>query len=91
MMASRRKARTTGSADFDPDALFDSWSTTKTLPEDHDLRSSIIASFNLPSNDHYVYHAIASVTLDDVQQAIAGGSQHGLHAWYVDDDGETVD
>ena len=61
------------------------------LPKENDLRSSIIAAFNLSSNDSYVYHAIASVTLAQVQEAIAVGGEHELHAWYLDDSGEPVE
>ena len=86
-----RKARTQGSARFDPDAFFERWASTRSLPEGNNLWSSIIAAFDLPSNDHYVYYAIASVTLADVQQAIAAGDQHGLHAWYMDDSDKLVD
>lgn len=91
MAPSARRAKTTGSAHFDPDAFFESWTSTQPLPEGNGLRSSIIAAFDLPLSDHYVYHAIASVTLADVQQAIAGGNQHGLHAWYIDEDTKAVD
>jgi len=90
MTTSRRRAHTTGSAQFDPDAFFERWASEHNLPEGRDLRSSIINAFNLPSNDHFVYHAIASVTLTDVQQAISGGAQHGLHAWYLNEDGKPV-
>ena len=90
MTLSTHRARTTGSAQFDPDAFFQAWASRRTLPEGNDLRSAIVTAFNLPSNDHYVYHAIASVTLADVQQAIAGGDQHGLHAWYLGEDGKPV-
>lgn len=91
MALSSRKARTTGSAHFDPDAFFERWSSEPNLPTGSDLRSSIIQAFDLPSTDHFVYHAIASVTLTEAQQAISSGDQHGLHAWYLDEAGKAVD
>ena len=79
------------SSHFDPDALFEKWSRDeKTLPESSDFRSSIISTFSLPQNDSYVYHAMASVTLSQVQTAIDHGGDSGLHAWYLDDTGESV-
>ena len=82
--------RTTGAAFFDPDALFATWAKEPTPPQNDDLRSSIITTFNLPSNDSYVYHAIASVTLSQVQEAVNHGSGVGLHAWYRDHEGKEV-
>ena len=83
--------RTTGAKDFDPDALFRTWKDgQKSLPVNHNLRSSILATFNLPQNDKYIYHAIASVTLEQVQQAIEHGGENGLHAWYIDGNAQPV-
>ncbi|KAL9011342.1 MAG: hypothetical protein Q9173_003800 [Seirophora scorigena] len=82
------RAQTTGSAQFEPDAFFERWAkdSSALLPrEDNDLRSSITAAFNLPESDSYVYNAIASVTLKQVQEAIEHGGRNGLHAWYTDD------
>ncbi|KAL9613042.1 MAG: hypothetical protein Q9167_002388 [Letrouitia subvulpina] len=80
--------RTTGSAHFDPDEFFEKWAkeSESLLPKD-DFRSSIIAAFNLAQNDSYVYHAIASVSLAQVQEAIDQRGNNGLHAWYLDDTG----
>ena len=76
---------------FDPDALLEKWSgDEKTLPESSDFRSSIISTFSLPHDDSYVYHAIASVTLSQVQTAIDHGGDSGLHAWYLDGTGKSV-
>lgn len=90
MALSNRRARTIGSAQFDPEAFFQRWASEPNFPPDGDLRSSIIKAFDLPLSDHYVYHAIASVTLADVQQAISSGGRHGLHAWYLDEVGKPV-
>ena len=77
---------------IDPDTLFEKWASSgKTLPIDNDLRSSIISTFSLSQNDSYVYHAMASVTLFQVQKAIDHGGESGLHAWYLDDEGKPVD
>ena len=82
---------TEGASYFDPDGLFEKWAAgPKTLPEDNDLRSSIISTFSLPQNDSYVYHAIASVTLSQVQAAISHGGESGLHRWYFDHEGQLV-
>ena len=82
---------TEGSSQFDPDGLFNAWeSSQKTLPEDNDLRSSIISTFHLTPSDDYVYHATASVTLAQVQGAIKHGGGSGLHAWYLDGEGKPV-
>ncbi|KAL8911666.1 MAG: hypothetical protein Q9171_003193 [Xanthocarpia ochracea] len=84
------RAQTTGSADFQPDVFLASWAKdSKTLlPQENGLRSSIIAAFSLGQSDNYVYHAVASVTLAQVQEAIEHGSDHGLHAWYFDEAGK---
>lgn len=88
--ASNPRAQTTGSARFDPNAFFESWAkdSSSSLPRDNDLRLSIITAFNLAKSDGYVYHAIAGVTLAQVQEAIEHGGENGMHAWYPDEDGE---
>jgi len=83
--------RTEGASSFEPDALFEAWANgQRTLPENNDLRSSIISTFKLPQNDNYVYHASASVTLAQVQAAINHGGGSGLRAWYLDAEGNPV-
>ena len=91
MPGAQRKARTTGSAQWNPDKFFDEWDKIKQLPKHDDLRTSIIKAFNLSERDSYVYHAIASVTLAQVQEGINSGSAHGLHAWYLDNDNNPVE
>ncbi|KAK7974070.1 hypothetical protein PG989_015918 [Apiospora arundinis] len=49
-----------------------------------DFASAIAVSFNLPPRDAYVYHAIVSVTLAQVQHVIGMGAANGLHTWYRD-------
>jgi hypothetical protein len=84
---------TTGSKSFNPQQLLQDEEKLKTanafLGKD-DLRSAITIYFSLPENDSYIYHAVASVTLAQVQQAILQGDQHGLHDWYKDGDGRPV-
>ena len=76
---------------LEPDTLFEAWSKgQKSLPESDDFKSSIISTFNLPHDDSYVYHATASVTLSQVQEAINHGGKSGLHAWYLNDEGKPV-
>ncbi|KAL8664536.1 MAG: hypothetical protein Q9202_002945 [Teloschistes flavicans] len=78
------RAQTTGSSNFVPDAFFETWAkdANALLPRNNDLRTSIISAFNLAQSDSYVYHAIASVTLAQVQEAIDHGAENGMHAWY---------
>ena len=56
----------------------------------NEFRSAIIESFNLSEDDSYVYHAIASVTLSEVQAAVKAGTANGLCDWYLDEKGATV-
>jgi hypothetical protein len=86
-MPPRNKTHTFGSFSFDPDAFLKSWDHTL-LPKTNDLRTAIVKAFNLGANDSYVYHAIASVTLAQVQAAIDQGSK--MHVWYRDEDGRWV-
>ena len=91
MASQHTHVHTEGSSQFDPDGLFNAWERDqKALPEDNDLRSSIISTFHLPPSDDYVYHATASVTLAQVQAAIKHGRGSGLHEWYLDGEGKPV-
>ena len=83
------KIQTLGAQVFDPDLFFENWQDGH-LPRNGDLKASIITSFNLKPTDNYVYHATASVTLDQVQAAVNAGREHGLHAWYTSETGEQV-
>ncbi|KAL7621323.1 hypothetical protein AAE478_008644 [Parahypoxylon ruwenzoriense] len=60
------------------------------------LQSAIAISFCLPPphRDPYVYHAIISVTLPEVQHIISLRGRNGLHAWYrhpLDDNSDNGD
>jgi hypothetical protein len=84
---------TIASKTFDPQTLFQDEAKLKAA-NDHlqknDLRSAVTALFALAGNDSYVYHAVASVSLAQVQQAVLQGDHHGLHDWYKDEDGKPV-
>jgi hypothetical protein len=56
----------------------------------NDLSNASRVLFGLPQNDEYVYHATASVKLDEVQHVVNLGDVNGLHAWYKSDDGSQV-
>ncbi|KAI1876016.1 uncharacterized protein JN550_001512 [Neoarthrinium moseri] len=47
-----------------------------------DFASAVAESFALPARDAYVYHAIVSVTLAQVQHVVGLGPANRLHAWY---------
>ncbi|KAL9095171.1 MAG: hypothetical protein Q9165_002427 [Trypethelium subeluteriae] len=85
-------ARTVGSSSFDPEAFLEAWKSGGIGPpkEDDDLRAATVEAFGLKENDDYVYHATASVTLAQVQQAIRAGDANGLHAWYKDEQGQHI-
>ncbi|KAL1386620.1 hypothetical protein HDK64DRAFT_142033 [Phyllosticta capitalensis] len=86
-----KQPQTVGSsAQFDPEAFLSSWNPDDALPQNDDLRTSISKAFQLPASDKYVYRAVAAVTLEQVQQVIGFGGQHGLHGWYVDDEGKQI-
>lgn len=81
--------RCEGSSNFDPEAYFKSWPSSPGTQND-DLETLIKQTFGLSASDSYVYHAVASVTLGEVQRAIGHGGQLGLHAWYLDEQGKQV-
>ena len=87
--STRAKPYTVGSLSFGPDRFFSEWDES-ILSRDNDLKQCIIRAFGLKSNDDYIYHAVASVTLDQVQAVINAGGLNGMHAWYRDGKGEQV-
>ncbi|MCJ1286093.1 hypothetical protein MMC26_005436 [Xylographa opegraphella] len=75
------KFHTIGAEQFDSDIFFKSWPHRPVnLFDNNNLQHAIITAFELPHNDSFVYHAVASVTLAQVQQAISHGGEGGLHA-----------
>jgi hypothetical protein len=85
----RARPHTVGSSSFDPDAFFEQWDEA-VVPHDNDLKKCILRSFKLKQDDDYEYHAIATVTLNQVQSAINAGGRNGMHAWYRDENGFQV-
>ena len=64
--------------------------TSKARLEEDNFRDAVITGFGLEQDDSFVYHAIASVTLEQVQSAVDAGTAHGLCDWYLDGDGKVV-
>lgn len=76
-----------GSPSWAPDAYIDDTelnARTAALLAQDDLHSAIATSFAIPKRDSYVYHAIVSVTLPEVQHAVSAGDVNGMHRWYLD-------
>lgn len=92
MVVARKAPSTEGTPNFHPDELLDQWSKGDfAAPVDDNFQAAIIKTFGLKPGDQYVYHATASVTLGQVQQAINYGSRGGLHAWYRDEQDKEVE
>ncbi|TEA12809.1 hypothetical protein C8034_v005614 [Colletotrichum sidae] len=84
-----------GAPDFDPQTYIQDTArqeqANQLLAKDN-LYSAVNLSFNIdPKRDTYVYHAIASVRLVQVQGIVNMGGENGLHAWYRDDDGKPLE
>jgi hypothetical protein len=84
MQFKQKPPYTIGTSSFDPNEFIRSWDSINSVPLNNDFRDAIIRAFRLPSDDNYVYHAVASVTLPQVQSAIDAGRANGLCAWYRD-------
>jgi len=89
------KPYTEGASSFDPDSVYSEdiktpSSVVQQCLKVHGLWPAITYLFSLPEEDDYVYHAAASVTLEQVQRAILAGNANGLHDWYVDGEGKAV-
>lgn len=76
-----------GAAGFDPAAsVRDPGLRTATLAlldDQDDFAGAISTYFRIPASDNYVYHAITSVTLPQVQHIVRLGGANRLHAWYA--------
>ncbi|KAK5081833.1 hypothetical protein LTR70_008512 [Exophiala xenobiotica] len=84
---SRKGPSTTGAASFSPDTLHTDTPLrlkTRESLNNNDLATAIKTTFHLAATDKYTYHASASVTLSQVQAAVAAGPANGLQAWYVE-------
>lgn len=91
------RAGTIGSKKFTPDNFSEQWqklyqSTTTFIDDtwEDGFRDSIIGAFDLPQEDDFVYHAVMSVTLADVQGAVNAGLAKPLCVWYRDEKGDSV-
>ncbi|TWU75233.1 hypothetical protein ED733_005595 [Metarhizium rileyi] len=57
----------------------------------NDLYRASCVLLGLPARDAYTYHAVASVTLAEVQHVVSRNGDNGLHGWYKAEDGSTRD
>ncbi|KAL0937814.1 uncharacterized protein CTRU02_207545 [Colletotrichum truncatum] len=84
-----------GAPEFDPDAYVKDTPRREKAIEllaQNNLYSAINVSFSIdPKRDTYVYHAMTSVRLAQVQGIVNMGGENGLHAWYRDDEGKPLD
>jgi hypothetical protein len=79
-----------GSSSFDPEAVVRDHQLLDQAAahlKNNDLQSAIRTYFSLPQDDKYVYHAITSVTVSQVQHVVNLGGANGLHDWYRDPNG----
>lgn len=58
----------------------------RVLNEKNAFDEAIRVWFGVPERDGYVYHAVASVMLSQVQRAVEAGRRFGMHDWYREDD-----
>ncbi|RAR13370.1 transcription factor nrm1 whi5 [Stemphylium lycopersici] len=78
---------------FNPETFLEEWSEEKYSPlyNGKTLAQSIGEAFDIPPTDKYVYRAQAETTLLITQRAIEAKRQHGLHGWYLDDEGKPTE
>jgi hypothetical protein len=82
-----------GSPSFLPDQQVENLEIHKRaldLLQEDDFQGAINTWFAIPARDTYTYHAITSVRLSQVQDAVKLGGANGLRAWYWDADGKPV-
>ncbi|KAH8908075.1 hypothetical protein BR93DRAFT_967925 [Coniochaeta sp. PMI_546] len=82
-----------GSPGFDPDERVpDAAAREEALThlQKDEFRDAISSWFRLPKTDNYVYHAITSVLLAQVQDIVDRGRDNGLHDWYQDEAGAAL-
>lgn len=75
-----------GAPSFDPNTRItdaDARTQAVALLEQNDFAGAVKSYFQLPAGDKYVYHAITSVTLPQVQHVVSLGGANGLHSWYA--------
>ncbi|KAL8387372.1 hypothetical protein RB595_009951 [Gaeumannomyces hyphopodioides] len=56
----------------------------------NDLRGAVNSWFDIPEGDGYVYHALMSIRLDEVQRVVAMAAQKGSPPCYRTPDGEPL-
>lgn len=77
-----------GNPDFEPEKAVGDHdrhqAALKLLEERNDFEGAVRLWFGMPEagKDDYVYHALASVTLGQVQRGVEMGAEKGLHGWY---------
>ncbi|KAH9895412.1 hypothetical protein F4778DRAFT_271294 [Xylariomycetidae sp. FL2044] len=84
-MAPSRAPACIGAPTWDPTTYLSSpdiHARAESLLAADDFAGAIRTSFALPARDTYVYHAMVSVTLAQVQHVLSLGGANGLHAWY---------
>jgi hypothetical protein len=90
-MASRPSC--VGSLGFDPAERAENCDALKEvegLLDEGDFQGAVTRYFNLPADDDYTYHALASVRLAEAQHALSLGGKNGLLDWYHDAAGSLV-
>jgi hypothetical protein len=91
---SRKFTHCIGSPSWRPDEFVEDEERQKEAEErlgQNDLLRAVAVAFRIPERDAYVYHAMTSVTLAEVQRVVGLGGVNGLHAWYPPNaDGSTV-
>ncbi|KAL2209163.1 hypothetical protein CC79DRAFT_1332394 [Sarocladium strictum] len=93
-MSARKIVHCVGSPSFQPqEAIKDTAcqdEARQCLAKD-DLLAASRVLFSLPDPDEYVYHAMTSVKLAEVQRIVTLGGINGLHGWYRAEDGSPID
>ena len=82
-----------GSPSFQPQQLIED-ANRQSKAQQHlandELRAASRVLLSLPDPDAYVYHAMTSVKLAEVQRIVSMGGVNGLHGWYRAEDGTPV-
>ena len=82
-----------GSPSFDPDERVKDKAAQESALQDlgkDAFKDAITSWFKLPATDKYVYHAMTSVQLAEVQDVVQKGRANGLHDWYRNEDKKPV-
>ncbi|KAJ6779369.1 hypothetical protein PWT90_07932 [Aphanocladium album] len=93
MHPASKKPLCVGSTGFEPSTVATDGALQQQVEEllkRDDLLGASRILFKLPINDDYIYHATASVSLEEVQHIVQLGGVNGLHNWYKTSDGAPV-